>query len=63
MTEKRIKSGPEIVKEFIESLKTNKSLDKGTVDAIELLHTKDKLTLTKLQQALESERKESEKHG
>lgn len=63
MTEKRIRSGPDIVKEFIDSLKTNKSLDKGTVDAIELLHKEDKLTLTKFQQALESERKESEKHG
>lgn len=63
MSEKRIKSGPEIVKEFIEGLKTNKSLDKGTVEAIELLHRENKLTLTKLQQALESERKESEKHG
>ena len=63
MTEKRIKSGPQIVKEFIESLKTNKSLDKRTVEAIELLYTENKLTLTKLQQALESERKGSEKHG
>ena len=63
MTEKRIKSGPEIVKEFIETLKTNESLDKGTVGAIELLHTENKLTLTKLQQALESERKGSEKYG
>ena len=63
MTEKHIRSGPEIVKEFIENLENDKSLDKGTVEIIKLLHAEQKLTQTRLQQALEVKRKESEQHG
>ncbi len=63
MIEKNIRSGPEIVKEFIENLENDKSLDKGMVEIIKVLHAENKLTQTRLQQALEVKRKESEKHG
>lgn len=63
MTERNIRSGPEIVKEFIENLENDKSLDKETVEIIKLLHAEKKFTQTRLQQALEVKRKESEKHG
>ncbi len=63
MTDKNIRSGPEIVKEFIENLEKDKSLDNGTVETIKLLHAEKKPTQTRLQQALEVKRKESEKHG
>lgn len=63
MTLKRVQPGPEVVKEFVENLTNDKSLDKDTVEVIELLYAEDKLTQTKLQQALESKRKESQKHG
>ncbi len=63
MTERNIRSGPEIVKEFIENLENDKSLDKGTVEIIKLLHAEKKLSQTRLQQALEVKRREPEKHG
>ena len=63
MTERNIRSGPEIVKEFIENLVNDKSLDKGTVEIIKLLHAEKKLSQTRLQQALEVKREEAEKRG
>ena len=63
MIENNIRSGPEIVKEFIENLEKDKSLDNGTVEIIKLLHAEQKFTQTRLQQALEVKRKEPEKHG
>jgi hypothetical protein len=63
MTGSSIRSGPEIVKEFIDNLEKDKSLDNGTVEIIKVLHAENKLTQTRLQQALEVERKESGKHG
>ena len=58
-----IRSGSEIVKEFIENLEKDESLDKGTIETIKTLHRENKLTQTRLQQALEVKRKESENHG
>ena len=63
MIENNIRSGPEIVKEFIENLEKDKSLDNGTVEIIKLLQAENKFTQTRLQQALEVKRKESEQHG
>ncbi len=63
MDAKKIRSGPEIVKEFIVNLKDNKLLDKDTVEAIDELHAQGKLTQIRIQQQLELKRKESEKHG
>lgn len=63
MAEKNIRSGPEIVKEFIETLEKDGSLDKGTIETIKTLHRENKLTPTRFQQALEVKRKESEKNG
>lgn len=63
MAEKNIRSGAEIVKEFIENLEKDESLDKGTIETIKTLHRENKLTQTRLQQALEVKRKESGNHG
>ena len=62
MSEKKIRSGPEIVKEFIEGLKNNTFLDTDTVEALDELHAQGKLTQIRIQQLLELKRKESEKH-
>ncbi len=63
MAEDTIKSGAEIVKEFLDGLETDQLLDRGTVEAIRLLYLGGSLTQTKLQQALEGKRREKEKHG
>ena len=63
MADTGIKSGPEIVKEFVESLEKDKSLDKDTIEVITLLYIGNKLTQTRLLQGLEEKRKESEKKG
>ena len=56
MNEKTIRSGPDIVKEFVHSLLEDPSLDKDTVEVIEHLYNDNKLSPTKLQQALELKR-------
>ena len=48
MPNKEIKSGPEIVKEFIEGLSKDESLDKSTVEVIKAVHAAKKPTLTRL---------------
>ena len=63
MTGSSIRSGPEIVKEFIERLEKDKSLDRGTVETIKNLYGEKKLTQIRIQQALELRRKEAEKNG
>ena len=63
MADTGIKSGPEIVKEFVESLEKDKSLDKDTIEVITLLHIESKLTQTRLLQGLEEKRKKSAKNG
>lgn len=57
MDEKILKSGDEVVKEFIQNLGQDVSLDKDVVEAISALYFQKKLTLTQLQHILESKRK------
>jgi hypothetical protein len=48
-----IKSGSEIVNEFLTGLPSGNDLDAATVSAIKTLHSESKLTRTRLEQALE----------
>ncbi len=59
MTHKEIKSGSEIVKDFIDRLEMDESLDKKTVQAIKATHVSKKPTLTRLLQGLQEKRKET----
>lgn len=63
MVERKVKSGPEIVKEFVESLEKDELLDKSVVEIIKQLHTANNLSKTRLLQALETNREESDSHG
>lgn len=56
MNGKTIRSGPDIVKEFVNALLDDPTLDKATVEEINRLHNENKLSSTKLQQALELKR-------
>lgn len=56
MTEKIIKSGDAVVKEFIQELGKNKKLDADVVEAITTLYSQRKLTSTRLQQVLQDKR-------
>jgi len=57
MNEKILKSGDEVVKEFIKSLEKDASLDKAVVNAITSLYSQKKLTPTRLQKILDTKRK------
>ena len=57
MSEKTIKSGPQIVKDFIEALRNDESLDQPTVEVIAQLYSAKKITQTRLQQGLALKRK------
>jgi predicted house-cleaning noncanonical NTP pyrophosphatase (MazG superfamily) len=63
MVERKVKSGPEIVKEFVESLEKDELLDKSVVEIIKQLHTANNLSKIRLLQALETNREESDSHG
>ena len=63
MTVEKIRSGPEIVKNFIDDLKTDSSLDEGVVDALSRLQEDSKLTQTRLLQELEAKRKKGTANG
>ena len=54
-----VRSGPEIVTDFVASLKDDSSLDRATVAAIDDLVTKGKLTFTNLLKSLEEARGKS----
>jgi hypothetical protein len=54
-----LRSGPEIVADFVASLKENKSFDAATVAAVEDLLVKGKLTFTNLLKSLEDLRGKS----
>ena len=56
MNDKTIRSGPDIVKEFVHALLEDPTLDKATVEEINHLYNENKLSPTKLQQALELKR-------
>ena len=51
-----IRSGPEVVSEFVRKTSADKNLDKSTVAAIEGLHRADKLTTNNLLKSLENAR-------
>jgi hypothetical protein len=51
-----IRSGPEIVTDFIDSLKRDDRLDRATVEAIESLFKEQRFTLTNLLRSLEERR-------
>jgi hypothetical protein len=51
-----IKSGPEIVSEFLDSLGDGDSIDPQTLASIRELHKSGKLTRTRLPQSLEEAR-------
>jgi hypothetical protein len=55
----QLRSGLEIVTDFVASLKENKSLDADTVAAVEDLLAKGKLTFTNLLKSLEDLRGKS----
>ena len=54
-----LRSGPEIVADFVASLKGNETLDAATVAAVEDLLIKGKLTYTNLLNSLEDVRGKS----
>jgi len=54
-----VRSGSEIVADFVASLKEDPTLDAGTVTAIENLLMKGKLTFTNLLKSLEESRGKS----
>ena len=58
-----IKSGVDIVKDFINALEADSSLDEGVVASLSHLLKEDKLTPTRLMQALEAERKKRTASG
>lgn len=51
-----IKSGPEIVSEFLDSLSEGESIDSRTLASIRELHKSGRLTRTRLQQSLDEAR-------
>jgi hypothetical protein len=55
----KIKTGKEIVSNFVESLKDNAGLNQDITKAITNLHSQQKLTDTALANALEALRKEA----
>jgi hypothetical protein len=56
VSDKTIRSGQDIVKEFIHALSANPDLDKDTIDVIVHLYSEGKLSQVKLQQALNLKR-------
>lgn len=52
----KIHSGPEIVADFIQAMKAESTLDKPTIEAIEVLYRDGKLTWTNLVNTLEEAR-------
>lgn len=59
MTGKHIKSGADVVTDFLASLADSPELDKNTVEVIRELHSIGKLTKTRLPQALADKRNSS----
>ena len=63
MAGEKIRSGPEIVKDFVDGLKADSSLDEGVVEALSGLQKEGKLTPTRLLQELEAKRKKGTANG
>lgn len=58
MTEKTIKSGQQVIKEFVENAAEDADFDKGSIEVIKtLLASEGKLSVTKLLRELERLRK------
>ncbi len=59
MEENAIKSGRQVIKEFVSQMAEVPDIDKGTIDSIQsLLSSDEKLSVTKLLRELERLRKE-----
>lgn len=58
MPEERIKSGADVVRDFLAGIGDKPELDKNTVEVISELYSAGKLTKTRLQQSLAEKRKE-----
>ncbi len=56
MPEKKIRSGAEVVDEFLQSLAEDPALNKSTVEAIKSAYIRGRFTSTKLLQELEKKR-------
>lgn len=52
MAPKDIKTGDAVVAEFLDTLESTDTLDEESINAIKRLYADDKLTTTKLEQAL-----------
>lgn len=63
MTEKRIRSGPEVVNAFIDTIRGDATLDPSVVEAITRLHRDGRLTPSRLLQELEAARMEPASNG
>ena len=63
MTERQIKSGQQIVEEFLAAMEADISIDSETVAAISSLWQQNKLNHNRLQQELEKVRNERLKDG
>lgn len=63
MAGEKIRSGPEIVKDFVDGLKADSSLDEGVVEALSGLQKEGKLTPPRLVQELEAKRKKGTING
>lgn len=59
----KVRSGTEIVKDFIDGLEADSSLDEGVVEALSGLQKEGKLTPTRLLQELETKRKRGTANG
>lgn len=59
MEENAIKSGKQVIKEFVSQMAEVPDIDKGTIDSVQsLLSSDEKLSVTKLLRELERLRKE-----
>ncbi len=63
MEKKQIKSGPEIIQEFLAAMEATTSIDSETLSAIRGLWQEKKLKQNKLQQELEKARRARLKDG
>ncbi len=63
MERKQIRSGWEIIEEFLTAIEADPSIDRETIDAIKRLWQEDKLNPNRLQQQLEKVREARLKGG
>lgn len=63
MAKKHIKSGPQIIEEFLATMEADTSIDRNTITAIGGLWKQNKLNANRLQQELYQARQVSFKDG